>query len=41
MAWINEKLDKHRETSHNPGDVIEFYDAKQMFYDHSMEKMYV
>ena len=31
----NRKFEIYRETSHNPGAVIEFYDAKQLFYDHS------
>ena len=38
---INRKFENYRETSHNPDAVIGFYDAKQLFYDHSMEKMYV
>ena len=31
----NREFEIYRETSHNPGAVIEFYDAKQLFYDHS------
>ena len=31
----NRKFEIYQETSHNPGVVIEFYDAKQLFYDHS------
>ena len=31
----NRKFEIYRETSHNPGAVLEFYDAKQLFYDHS------
>ena len=38
---INRKFENYRETSHNPDAVVGFYDAKQLFYDHSMEKMYV
>ena len=34
----NRKFENFRETSHNPDAVIGFYDAKQLFYDHSMEK---
>ena len=35
---INRKFENYRETSHNPGAIIKFYNAKQLFYDHSMEK---
>ena len=31
----NREFEIYRETSHNPGAVIDFYDAKQLFYDHS------
>ena len=38
---INRKFENYHETSHNSDAVIGFYDAKQLFYDHCMEKMYV
>ena len=34
----NRNLENYRELSHNPGDFIKFYEAKQSFYYQSIEK---
>ena len=37
-SWRNRKFENNREISHNPGAFIKFYEAKQLFYNQSIEK---